>query len=147
MIYNRISPSLIAIVAIVIIGIIYFYGSTAHSTCLSIGDCKACYNDFYTVVDNSFCGGNISDGYVCVKDKDVERRNAMVDLLECACKTYPGKYQAEKEKLHKLLLYSTTNTTAEIVACDFKNYPVVRWKESYIIVPEELVKLTSKQKE
>ncbi len=135
MLYNRINPGIIIVLALLIVGVVYFYGSTASDDCISIGQCRACYVGRYVRVDDSLCG-NVSEGYVCVRDPAVDRRNAMVDVLECACSTYSDEYRAEREKLHKLLLYSTSNAS-DIAVCDFEQFPVVRWKESYIAIPEE----------
>ena len=144
MIYDRVSPITIALLALLVLGAIYFYGVSSSSTCMSIGTCKACYNDFYKPVDYSLCvknatASNATSGYVCVLDKNVEKHNAMVDLLMCACKTYPKRFTVEKEKLHRLLVYSSSRSEGNFSACNFNEFPVVRWNQSYILVPKELL--------
>lgn len=66
---------LVVLVVMFIILIIFF---SNPSTCSSIGNCKECWSNIPKVRE---CEGNET----CFTDPEIEKYNALIDLMLCAC--------------------------------------------------------------
>ena len=98
MLFNRINPFVLMLVAGIIIGAIVIISPKPGKTCFKVGPCSSCYYNESVEYPASYC--NATNGQVCVNDIEVARHNALVDLYTCLCNSNEkDKYAAEIQQL------------------------------------------------
>lgn len=60
---------------------IYLFGMSGNEQCSSIGKCSACWSEVPVTANSSLC----PTGAPCMQEPYKQQRNAIVDMLSCAC--------------------------------------------------------------
>ncbi len=81
------------VVALIIAIVLYVVGGFLGTTCVHIGDCKGCWKTVNTRVNSSLCPTNEP----CVAEPYQQQRNAVVDVILCACAEAAGEAYANAE--------------------------------------------------
>jgi len=71
------------LIAVLVVSVLYVIGGTAGDQCSSIGNCKACWKTVVITVNSTYCPTNAP----CIAQPYQQQRNALVDMLTCACST------------------------------------------------------------
>lgn len=75
-----------------IFAVIYVFGLIGNEQCTSIGKCNACWKEFPVTANSDLCPTSAP----CVQEPYKQQRNAMIDIIVCACTEAKSKPELNK---------------------------------------------------
>ncbi len=125
MLFDRVNPFLVMLVAGALIVFVVVFGPKPGKVCYSMGPCSACYTNMSDTKPASAC--NATEGYVCMEDLEVKRRNALADLYACLCDNGDEAYSNYLLELQNAL---------GIESGDVCSVMPSKWRERYVPVKQ-----------